>query len=192
MIQSTNNGDFRFIMMGHMRHGKDTACEYLHKKYGLSFASSSRVACDLFIFEKMKVEYGYQTADECFEDRVNHRDYWYDEICEFNTPDKGKLGKIILKSNNGYCGIRDSKEFYKLKADGAFSVSIWVDAHDRLPPEGLSSMDLTQNDAEIILDNNGTEAQFFKNLDALYIDLSARFNIKKSHNSSNILGGLCV
>lgn len=161
----------KLIVMGHKRHGKDTACEYLHKKYGITFTSSSSLACDIFIFDKIKSIFGYKTKEECFSDRENHRKIWYRLIKEFNTPDLAKLGKIVFQKFNAYCGSRDKEEFLAMKSLGLFDLSIWIDASLRLPPESEESMSLTQQYADIVLDNNKGAKEFEYALDLLVKDL---------------------
>ncbi len=84
------------IICGTARHGKDTAAEIVQKYFGLTFAASSEFACDLFLYEKLKDELGYTSKEQCFSDRVNHRQRWFDEIVDFNTPDLGRLGELIF------------------------------------------------------------------------------------------------
>lgn len=157
------------MVFGYKRHGKDTACEYLQENYGVTFASSSYTACELFLFEKLKDELGYANIDEAFEDRVNHRQRWYEEIKAYNEANGlDALGKVIFQSNSIYCGIRDRDEFNALKAGGYFDLAVWIDASDRLPPEEAESMKLTKEDADIVITNNGDLAEFYKKLDAVY------------------------
>lgn len=157
----------RLIVFGHQRHGKDTACEYLWAHFDLSFVSSSFFACDRFIFDQMKDEHGYRTVDECFNDRINHRDTWYNAIRSYNDGDRTRLGREIFDSHDVYCGIRDRDEFYALKAAGLVDLAIWIDASDRLPPEGSGSMNLTREDADIIVSNNTDLADFHVRLERL-------------------------
>lgn len=149
-----------FIIMGYKRHGKDTACEILEHIYGLTYMSSSYLACEKFIFDQMKTEHGYKTVDECFSDRVNHRAFWYEAIREYNKENKCRLGAEIFDTYDIYCGIRDKEEFDALNKMGIVDLSIWIDASDRLPPEDVDSMNLSKNDADIIITNNGTQAEF--------------------------------
>lgn len=155
------------VLIGHARHGKDTVAEILERDYGLTFESSSVFAGKKCVYPTMKKEFGYRTFQECFEDRVNHRKVWYTLIKNYNTPDKTRLGREIFKVNDIYVGIRDREEFEALVAERIPDVVIWVDAHKRKPPESLESMKLTQDDADIILDNNGTEEELVENVHKL-------------------------
>lgn len=159
----------RVVIFGHKQHGKDTACEYLQSKFGISFISSSLFACQNFLFEQMRDSYGYKTIEECFADRVNHRKYWYETIRDFNFPDKTRMGRLLFDKHDIYCGIRDLEEFNALKAAGLVDLSIFIDASDRLEKESTESMNVSIEDADIIITNNGTLDEFYKKLDRLFM-----------------------
>ncbi len=161
----------RMIVFGHKRHGKDTACEYIEQAYGLSFASSSFYACETFLFEQMREAHGYASIQECFEDRDNHREYWYKAIRAFNDGDLCRLGRGIFEDNPIYCGIRDREEFEALRSAGLFDLAIWIDASERRPLESASSMKLCMEDADIVIDNNGPQSELPAKIDTLFATL---------------------
>ena len=99
----------KLLIIGHMRHGKDTLAEILNEQVGLKFISSSQAAADIFIYDELKEKYGYKTSVECFEDRVNHRAEWYEMICDYNKDDRAKLAKGILKMADCYVGMLESR-----------------------------------------------------------------------------------
>jgi dephospho-CoA kinase len=152
--------NIRLLLIGAARWGKDTLAEILHEHYGLKFISSSQACADIFIYDELKGKYGYETPEECFNDRVNHRQEWYEMICEYNKDDKARLAKEILKYNNTYVGMRDSSEIKECLNQGLFDLVIWVDASKRLPMESSNSFNITPSDADIIVDNNGTYDEF--------------------------------
>lgn len=165
----------KIMAIGFKRHGKDTFCEILRDKYGISFASSSETACDIFIFDKIKDEFGYKTKEQCFEDRGNHRDLWYDLICEYVKDDLSRLGKKIFDKNDTYCGCRDDREFNDMKSNKLFDVAVWIDAIDRKPPEEKSSMKLCKEDADRVINNNGTLEELEAEVDSFYNEVVAPF-----------------
>ena len=178
------------IVMGHKRHGKDSACEMLYNMYGMTFVSSSYFACQKFIFDQMKDAYGYRTVDDCFNDRDNHRAYWYNAIREYNKADRCRLGREIFEQNDIYCGIRDREEFYSLKANRLVNLSIWIDANKRLPPEDSSSMNLTADDADIIITNNGQMADLMNKLGNLFSQETHRKHFKDLETASELIDHL--
>lgn len=150
----------KLLILGNMRHGKDTFAEILRDDFGLKFISSSQAAADIFIYDTLKDKYGYKTPEECFEDRMNHRQEWYEMICDYNKDDRARLAKGILAMADCYVGMRDRDEITECMNQGLFDLIIWVDASDRLPLEDASSFNIDKSCADIIIENNGTFDQF--------------------------------
>lgn len=161
----------KFVIFGHKRHGKDTVCEYIQTKYGITFESSSYFIAKRHIFEAMREEHGYQTIDECFEDRGNHREYWFNFIRNYTLKDPTKLAREIFTENNVYCGIRSDIEFEAVREASMFDLAIFIDASERLPLEDSNSMKLTRAHADIIIDNNGDLETLYKRVDSLFTAL---------------------
>jgi len=150
----------RFLIIGNMRHGKDSLAEIWQDNFGLTFKSSSQAASDIFLYDTLKDKYGYKTPEECFEDRVNHRAEWKELICDYNKEDRAKLAKGILEHSDCYVGMRDREEINECMRQGLFDIIIWVDASERLPLEDSSSFDIDKTCADIIIENNGTFEEF--------------------------------
>ena len=146
----------KLLVIGHGRHGKDTVCEILRDKYGYSFESSSKFCSKLFIYNDLKEKYGYTNEEQCYADRHNHRQEWYEAICDYNIPDPATLGREMFQEYDIYCGLRNKKEFHAMKNKGVFDYCIWVDRSDHLPPENKNSMSLEQWMSDYTIDNNGT------------------------------------
>jgi len=150
----------KLLIIGSARHGKDSMAEILQENFGLKFKSSSQAAAEIFIYDALKEKYGYQTPEECFEDRVNHRAEWHQLICDYNIDDKAKLAKGILEQAECYVGMRDYREIKECINQELFDLIIWVDASERLPDEDSSSFNINKEDADIIIDNNSTYEEF--------------------------------
>jgi dephospho-CoA kinase len=150
----------KLLVLGHMRHGKDTFAEILNEQFGLRFKSSSVAASEIFIYDALKDKYGYKSPKECFEDRINHRQEWHEMIVEYNKDDKARLAKVILKEADCYVGMRSGLEIEECIRQGLFDLIVWVDASKRLPPEPSTSFNIDQSYADIIVDNNGTYEEF--------------------------------
>lgn len=146
----------KLLVIGYGRHGKDTVSEILNETYDLTFESSSKFCSQLFIYDSLKEKYGYTTEDECYEDRHNHRQEWYDAICAYNESDPSRLGKEMLNKYDVYCGLRNKREFQSLKNIQAYDYAIWVDRSDHLPSESKESNTLEQWMADYTIDNNGS------------------------------------
>jgi hypothetical protein len=150
----------KLLIIGHARHGKDTLAELFNEEFGLKFKSSSQAAADIFLFDELKDKYNYETSEQCFEDRVNHRPEWYRMICDYNLEDKAKLAKGILTLTDCYVGMRDRGEITECIKQGLFDLIIWVDASERLSLESPESFNIDKSCADIIIDNNGTFQEF--------------------------------
>jgi dephospho-CoA kinase len=175
-----NNNEINYpklLIIGNARHGKDSLTEILRDKFGLRFVSSSQAAADIFLYDLLKDKYGYNTPEECFEDRVNHRQEWYEAICEYNKNDKAKLAKGILEIADSYVGMRDREEIEECMKQGLFDMIIWVDASERLPLEPLTSFNIDKSCADIIIDNNGTYEEFEKRVIRLGNTLFSRVSV---------------
>ncbi len=155
----------KILLLGYGRHGKDTVAEILRDDYGFRFTSSSMFCAERVMmpaFERAKVITGdasdphYATVQECFDDRHNHRAFWFKEIEAYNYPDRARLAKDIYMDHDIYVGIRSAKEFHAAKNAGVFDHAIWVDALDRHPAEPRSSCTVEPWMADFTIDNNGT------------------------------------
>lgn len=158
----------KLVITGYAEHGKGTVCSILSEKpYHWKSMSSSMLANELFIFDRLKDIYAYKTPQECFNDRRNKRDIWYNMIREFNTPDKVRLARILLSSYDIYDGVRCIEEFNAMKENGLYDYSIWVDASFRKPVESSSSMTVRKEHCDFIIDNNGDIKQLKQNISSL-------------------------
>jgi hypothetical protein len=151
----------KYLIIGYGRHGKDTFGDIMTKELKLNKSKSSSEFCsEKVLYPALKDKYNYKSANECFEDRHNHRAEWYDLISAYNTPDKTKLAAELLKEYDIYIGLRSREELLACKAKNLFDLIIWVDASDRLPPEGKDSMTIIKSDADIVIENNLTLEEF--------------------------------
>lgn len=157
----------KLLVIGNARHGKDTVCDILREDHGFSFRSSSDFCAERFIYNELKLKYGYNTYTECFEDRHNHRAEWYDMIHAYCQDDHARLGREIFAENDIYCGLRNKAEFHAMRNTGVFDYAIWVDRSDHLPAEDPSSMSLEIWMADYVIDNNGTVEQLRHNTNNL-------------------------
>lgn len=178
----------KLLIIGHARHGKDTAAEILAEKFGLTFKSSSELAAEIFIYDLLKDKYGYNSFQECYEDRVNHRAEWYELIKEYNSKDRTKLAKEIVSKSNGYVGMRELEEINKCREEKIFDHIIWIDALKRLPLENKDSFNITVELADIIIFNNDSLEQFKKDIEDLYYFITKdtekinRIEFNSNHN----------
>jgi len=162
----------KLLIIGHGRHGKDTVAEYLRDLHGLTFKSSSMHCAENVVYPAMKWQYSYESVEECFNDRSNHRAKWFDLISGYCQDDLARIGREIFEVSDIYCGLRNKREFHAIKNNGLVDFTIWVDRSDHLPPEPKDSMSLEPWMADFVIDNNGTLDQLHRNIDDLYNHLS--------------------
>lgn len=143
----------KLLILGHGGHGKDTAAEIIKDLYGLAFLSSSWATCEEVVYPVLKDLYDYESPEECYNDRHNHRQEWFDLISEYNTPDKASLAKLILSRSDVYVGLRCPVELEASRH--LFDHILWVDASERKPLE--PSMRIQYEPSMILIDNNGSE-----------------------------------
>lgn len=147
----------KILILGNARHGKDTLAELLADRFGMTYKSSSEMAMEIFLFDMLKEKHGYETMQECFEDRVNHRQIWYLSICDYNKDDRARLAKDILEGHDCYVGMRDLDEFKASKE--LFDVIIWVDASKRLGTSENTNK-IPVSEADMVITNDGTFEDF--------------------------------
>lgn len=157
----------KILILGYARSGKDTAAEYWKKQFGLTFESSSIAACNEFVFKKLNSDkQRYINPRECFEDRQNHRQEWFDLIKDYNKDDGARLAKLILENSDCYVGMRNILELRVCKEQNLFDFIIWIDAEERVGKE-TGSCDIDKSVADIIINNNSTEEEFKEKLNRL-------------------------
>lgn len=164
----------KLLIIGHAQHGKDEVCTYLVKLLGLEYTSSSVVATDLGIFDGVIKKFlGAQHLSMkqqrvmFYANKDSFRPEMYEEIRKFNAIDKTALAREIFKDFDIYCGLRDLEEFDAIKRARLTDLVIWVDASLRVPAEPNTSMKLTKNCADIIIENNGTKAELLDKVERL-------------------------
>lgn len=150
------------LIIGHARHGKDTAAEHLRDAHGLTFHSSSWFLAENVVRPALAGRgMFYESLEQCHADRVNHRALWRALIEDFNAEDPARLAKAILASADCYVGMRQARELWASRA--LFRRIFWIDASGRgLPPEGRDSMDITFDPAWMIRIDNGGSVEAMK------------------------------
>lgn len=154
----------KVLILGYKRAGKDFAAEYWRDNFGMTFMSSSMAAAEIFIFDLLMKKYDYASKEECYADRMNRRDEWFNLICDYNKDDKTRLGRAILSKTGAYIGMRSKEEVQACKEQNVFDIVIWIDAEERVGKESEDSCTVSKEDADIIITNNGTEADFKEKL----------------------------
>lgn len=152
------------LIIGHKSHGKDEVGLRLAGLLNTQYRSSSLFLSERIVYPVLGPKYGYRTTAECYADRDNHREEWFNLIHEYNKDDGARLAKEILKEATIYVGMRNRVEYQVCIDQGLFDVILWVDADKRKPLESPKSMQLTEEDADFVVDNNGTKGELQQQL----------------------------
>lgn len=157
------------LVIGHGQHGKGTFCKAINEYYGITSLSSSRCALEEFLKHRLAIRHGlyYTSLEEAYIDRVNHRKIWFDEIANYNFYDATRLASKVYENSDTYDGMRSRREILACKERGIISLTIWIDASERLPLEDKSSLEIDRSLADIIIENNGTPEDFDKKIRAI-------------------------
>jgi thymidylate synthase (FAD) len=180
-------GKPNLLIIGHARHGKDTVAQMIADKMGLTFSSSSDFVGRRAIWPQWGQE-RYKTYGHMFEDRVNFRSTWGNLIEAYNTPDASRTAKeMLFEGNDMYVGMRRKRELAACQYEGLFDHILWVDASDRLPLEPKNSMELERSDADMIINNNGSESDLEKVIDLLQELLDTYgFEVNRAHDAVEV------
>ena len=157
----------KLLVIGHGRHGKDTVSEILCKELGLKYQSSSEFCAGHVMFPELSKKYGYKTSEECYADRHNHRQEWYEMISAYCGSDLARLGREIFQKFDIYCGLRNKREWSSMKNEGVYDYCIWVDRSDHLESEDETSNTMQPWMADFVIDNNGTVENLEFNIKSL-------------------------
>ena len=158
----------KLLIIGHARHGKDTAAEMLEGLYGYKAKSSSLAAAEIFIYDELKDKYGYTTPEQCFEDRVNHRPEWFIMIVDYNKDDKARLAKDIMKSADIYTGMRSNEEVEECLKQEIFDWVIGIyDPRKPLEPESSFNINIWERSDFIVPNAQGLD-DLLRRLTKLY------------------------
>lgn len=163
----------RFLILGHARHGKDTAAEHLRDSYCIEFRSSSMFLAETVVRPALECRgIAYPTLEACYADRGRHRAAWREIIEDYNRDDGARLARAILAEADCYVGMRMLREYEASRA--LFNVILWIDGSGRgLPPESRDSMTITFDPGWMLrVDNGGTVEQLHEELDAVMASLS--------------------
>ena len=147
----------KLLICGHAQHGKDSVADLLCD-FNAYTASSSSFFVIKKLEQKMCKDLGLASAAEVYERRSLHRQYLYETIRDYNSPDKARLSKEILNEHQIYVGMRDLEEFNASKH--LYDLKIWVDSSKRgVKLEPGTSFNIPKDEFDVIIENNGTYDQ---------------------------------
>lgn len=146
----------RIAVCGYSRHGKGEVAKLISRYSGLRYQQSTSQAAAQLVFNTIGRSYGYRDAEECFNDRHNHRKEWAETIWQYNQPDGLRLYREMLADNDVLEGIRKQEELAAVVKEGLVDTTVWVDASQREAVEPQNSCQVCMRDCEHVIDNNGS------------------------------------
>lgn len=172
----------KLLIIGHGRHGKDTVAELLVERLpSLSFKSSSLFAAETVVRPAMEaIGIDYPSLEACYEDRINHRDFWKQAIADFCQPPE-RLALAILAENDIYVGMRTRREFEASKH--LFDHIVWVDRSTKLPDD--PTCELNMYDADSCIDNNFSMQHLRREVVGFGEYIRQRITMENSRDQSN-------
>ena len=154
------------VILGHGQHGKSTVAHMLFQKHHLISRDSSIVSAEIFLYDMLKDEYGYSTLRECYNDRINHRQEWYDLIYAYNIP-KTRLAEEIFSNSDIYVGMRSNDELQASLKESIIYLILGVYDY-RKPLESKESFDINiWESCDFIIPNSGSKGDLEKRVNKL-------------------------
>ena len=144
---------------GYGEAGKDTAALYLASITGKKYICGTSVWAAPMVFKEIRRRgYGacYQTAQQAWEDRRNHRQLWYDIITDYNANDPAQLYKDCLAEQDFLTGLRHKHELQACKEAGLCSLWLWISR----PGYTEASCSITPEDCDRTIENSGSIEAF--------------------------------
>jgi len=145
----------KLLIIGVATCGKDTVGELL-ETYGFKCCSSSAYATTKIMMPYFEsIGKPYTSAEDCHNDRMNHRSVWYQQIEAYNSPTWNRVTRELFDDGfSVYLGMRSETELEASK--DLYDLIVWIDASKRVGIEDTSSCTVTRAHADYILDNNGS------------------------------------
>lgn len=154
----------KIAICGPGESGKDTAADWLADNTSLRFGGSTSAYAALIVAAVLCPLHGYRSVTECFADRRNHREEWARIIADYNRPDGLTLYREILAETGLLVGVRRADEWAAVRAAGLIDLAVWIE-RPSAPPD--PTCELTEQDCDVTIVNDGTVDDLFAQLRAL-------------------------
>lgn len=143
----------RILFVGHGRHGKDTACETLAAATGWRNAGTLSAYLTDYVAKHLGIR-----PELAYARRHADRDLWRKLGDEYRKDDPARLVRDAFAAGDITGGCRARVEIEAVRRDSLADLIVWVDARFRHPAD--PTLEFGPEVADVIIDNNGTEAEF--------------------------------
>ena len=146
----------KILILGHESHGKDEVAKIIAGSTNLRFESASLIGLDV-IYDRLQseVDVPYNSKEDAYLDRDNHRVLWRELFREYNTPNPTAIVELVLEESDLYAGVRCSDTLESAVDKELFDYILWVDANKRLGIADESIEFSFDDEFMIYIDNNG-------------------------------------
>ena len=184
----------KLMVCGYGEHGKDEACRYIAEKTTLRYKLSTSEMFAEIVFAAVGAHMGYKNVQECWDDRRNHRQLWYEIIVDQNANLRVYHAHLLMTDILN--GIRNPAEFKQLLQENIVQLAIWVDASVRKASTISSECKITPDMCHVYIDNNRDLPYLYSQLDSV-INRYLRHHALPSPNtramvSSPTFGGIAI
>lgn len=164
------NGHLTLAIVGYGRCGKDTAGEYLAEHTVLKFEGGCSWAGRHYMAERLSKDYGRRvTPEEAYDNRHGMpgedpnvmRLKWYNYLNEFREGDPARLIRLVLKTSDFVCGLRDREELIAARKEGLLDLIVWIE-RPTVPID--PTVTFTKDDCDIVIMNDGTKGDYYRRL----------------------------
>lgn len=146
----------KLAIVGYGRHGKDFVGEIISKFTYLKYGGSCSWHALPYIAEELGIH-----PQIAWEQRHDHRNFWYEYCNYLRRDDPSFLIKKVLAAGDLVVGVRDKVELHDMQKHQLVLSTIWVDAAPRITYVD-PTVTFTKADANIVLQNrNDKEALYF-------------------------------
>lgn len=142
-------------IVGMGRAGKDTAGEFLAKRFDLEPARSSSLNALPLVAHMIGIE-----AGKAYAERHQNRLFWIEACNQLRADDLTRLARWCLGACDLAIGLRGATEFAAVMAEGVCDLAVWV--HRDVPND--PTVEFTREDCDVVIDNTTSVERFEERL----------------------------
>lgn len=142
-------------IVGMGRAGKDTAGEFLSKRFDLEPARSSSLNALPLVAHMIGLP-----EQQAYAERHQHREFWIEACNQLRADDLTRLARWCLGACDLAIGLRGNTEFAAVMTEGVCDLAVWV--HRDVPKD--PTVEFTREDCDVVIDNTTDLERFYERL----------------------------